>query len=625
MAIANSKLPIASDISSEIGTANAKIFAGPSSLKDREVWRQRLHQWRHEEKQRLNYDGINYQEPIASTSHDYNLSTVWLWDELLFDFETQKFTPKKLIAEFEKFGGLDGLILWHAYPVIGLDSRNQFDYYFAVKGLKQLVADLQQLGIKVYLTYSPWDRWTKRASTNDEQQITLLLDTYKFDGVFQDSIRAGAPVHIDGIRTAHPQTIIGGQFNVEQERIYSQQFSSAQWFADSQIPGVIRAKWFEPRHMVHQSRRWNRTHIEEMHIAWLNASGMTVWEVVYGSWIGWNAREMQMWKEMVTVFRSNKELLTDCDWEPLTKLNDVAENHGLYASRFSKNSSSLITIINKSNSDYSGEITDGLTGFIPARGVGAIITDSKGTQLIEFTYMDFNSDLIDLEIHRVLPLRGVPVDFDVMYRDRECGLFGEITFVDVWRPIAPNCHQIKRREIAAKTRLGKLDLYEVTNAQYYEFMKATNYEPTVKYRFLMHWENNEPRYEDLDFPVVYVDLEDAKAYARWRGVEIPTEWEWQTFGSDRKANSRSVWNLTDSVHTDGRTRFLILKGGSSYNIRIDQGSKSGLGIAESDWYMDGNIRQAEWVEKLLLMGHGLSRSENIGFSCFEVMKSSQID
>jgi hypothetical protein len=59
-----------------------------------------------------------------------------------------------------------------------------------------------------------------------------------------------------------------------------------------------------------------------------------------------------------------------------------------------------------------------------------------------------------------------------------------------------------------------------------------------------------------------------------------------------------------------------LKGGGSFNLREGQGAKSTSGIAESDWYVDGGRQDSDWVEKLLLMGKGMSRSENIGFRCF---------
>ena len=56
-----------------------------------------------------------------------------------------------------RFGGFDAVVLWHAYPIIGLDDRNQVDFYRDVAGLGELVAELQRQGVRVLLDYNPWD------------------------------------------------------------------------------------------------------------------------------------------------------------------------------------------------------------------------------------------------------------------------------------------------------------------------------------------------------------------------------------------------------------------------------------------------------------------------------------
>ena len=64
-----------------------------------------------------------------------------------------------------------------------------------------------------------------------------------------------------------------------------------------------------------------------------------------------------------------------------------------------------------------------------------------------------------------------------------------------------------------------------------------------------------------------------------------------------------MWNWTESEHSDGRTRFVMLKGGSDY--RADG----------SDWYVEGGVHAPDHSLKLLLPGLGLARAATVGFRC----------
>ncbi len=64
-----------------------------------------------------------------------------------------------------------------------------------------------------------------------------------------------------------------------------------------------------------------------------------------------------------------------------------------------------------------------------------------------------------------------------------------------------------------------IDKYEVTNAQYREFMEATDY-PKPLYI-------DEPDFGGAQQPVVGVTWDDAVAYCKWRGMYLPTEAQWE--------------------------------------------------------------------------------------------------
>ncbi len=66
-----------------------------------------------------------------------------------------------------------------------------------------------------------------------------------------------------------------------------------------------------------------------------------------------------------------------------------------------------------------------------------------------------------------------------------------------------------------------IDAQEVTNKEYRLFLEATGRREPYHFRKLANIEAID------DLPVVFVTLEDAEAYARWRGKRLPTFVEWQ--------------------------------------------------------------------------------------------------
>jgi formylglycine-generating enzyme required for sulfatase activity len=66
-----------------------------------------------------------------------------------------------------------------------------------------------------------------------------------------------------------------------------------------------------------------------------------------------------------------------------------------------------------------------------------------------------------------------------------------------------------------------IDKTPVTNAEYARFVEATGRSVPK------HWEGGEPPESIADHPVVYVNWDDATAYANWAGKRLPTEEEWE--------------------------------------------------------------------------------------------------
>jgi formylglycine-generating enzyme required for sulfatase activity len=235
------------------------------------------------------------------------------------------------------------------------------------------------------------------------------------------------------------------------------------------------------------------------------------------------------------------------------------------------------------------------------------------------------------------------LELTIEMRTRECGFYDSTPPVgDMYRF---NVRQFRRS--VAFPRLA-IDETPVTNAQFAEFLKASGYKPEHPENFLKHWPGGQPPAGKEDHPVVYVDLDDARAYANWAGKRLPTEEEWQyaAQGPDGRKYpwgaalepsrcnrgetggttpvkafphgrspwgcydmSGNVWQWTESERSDGRTRFCILRGGASFTA---QGS---------GWYVDGGPRPADFATKFLLTWPGLDRCGTIGFRCVVELSS----
>jgi formylglycine-generating enzyme len=542
---------------------SAKIIAAPDDPAEWPAWREQMVAWR--ERARVGYSGELYERPeFAWTQRCFSVALVWLWDELLYDFEAERFTPERLLEEGRReFGGFDAVVLWQAYPVIGIDDRNQFDWYRDVPGLRELVAALRGAGVRVFVDYNPWDVGTRREPVDDAEAVASIVAWLDADGVFLDTMKEASAELRTALDRVRPGVAFEGESTLPLARVEDHHLSWAQWFADSDVPGVIRARWFEQRHMLHHTRRWNRDHSDELHSSWLNGTGMLVWDVVFGAWVGWNERDKALLRTMLDVQRRHASLLTDGEWTPLAAHSDGLEVVG---SRWGD----LWTFVNRTHEPFAGDVGPFRLA-IPPRGIAAVEPDGR-VSLSEYASAEFPArETRRITAPRVAvsePPSGMvaclpPPAQVAVFRRRETGTYGEAPYVEEWKPLPPRLH---------------------------DFVEVERPAGDGRYAISVNRE-----------PLVNVTLDEARAYAAERGARLPTEDEWQAAAGVIERGEPRVWEWTESEHRDGRTRFAILKGGSDHVV------------AGSDWYVDGGDVRAERSLKLLLVGGGLQRSPSIGF------------
>jgi formylglycine-generating enzyme required for sulfatase activity len=207
-----------------------------------------------------------------------------------------------------------------------------------------------------------------------------------------------------------------------------------------------------------------------------------------------------------------------------------------------------------------------------------------------------------------------------------------------------------------------MDKFPVTNREFLKFLHATKYRPRDTANFLKHWPGGKIRAGEEDYPVVYVSIEDARAYSKWAGKRLPTEIEWQYAAQTSSLNEwpwhqtakvtrkeqvitetltvielegidpgkcnlgdgkmykvgsfpdgvnpnglhdlvGSVWQLTNDEYLNGSYRFIIMKGGSYFKP------------SSSWWYVQGGARELHYRQMLLRVSPGFERNATVGFRC----------
>lgn len=667
------------------------VIPAPSDPAQWPAWREALKRWRGEARAKLNYSDALYQrKDFAWVPSCFACGFLMVCDETFFDRRLGAYRVADYLNEAQReFGGLDAVVLWHAYPRIGADSRNQFDFYRdlpgGLEGVRMVVRELHARGVKAFIDYNPWDTGTRREGRDDLDALAQLVGALEADGIFLDTMNRGASEFRAKLDAVRPGVALEGEIALPLANLHDHQLSWAQWFGDTAAPGVLRNKWVERRHMQHQIKRWDRDHSGELHAAWMNGSGMLIWENVFGSWVGWSERDKAILRAMLPIQRGFTPFFTSDDWTPLVP----TEKKDVYASLWEARGLRLWTLVNRATSAAAGgllrvearageryfdlvagrEITpasqDGrvaLESAIIGRGIGCFFATTQNPlpkgfddflagQRTNNARAGFETASNPRETTMVpaartkpakappkgmAPVIGYKGELAIEFRVRECG------FYDSNATPGNRLNQTERLKRPVTLSPFAMDIAPVTNAQFAEFLEKSGYRPRYPQNFLKHWPDGKMPPQLADHPVVYVDLDDARAYAAWAGKRLPTEDEWQfaaagpqalrfpwgaTMEPDRCNDGESggttpvhrfprgrspfsildlcgnVWQWTESERSDGHTRFCILKGGSFYRAK------------GSDWYFDGGPQPNQHAAKFLLMWPGLDRCATIGFRC----------
>jgi len=666
------------------------IFQAPDGAELWPLWRDWLEQWRKDKRIALGYDDSYYSdEAFAWVPSNYVSGFLMLWDMTLLDPEDGRYTIEEFIKHGkEQFGGYDSVVLWLAYPILGISERNQTDMYRdmpgGLEGVRDLVEAFHKHGIEVFMPFQPWDGATRQEDQTDAEVLIATTDAINADGIYLDTWYECAPLRLK-LDEVRPGLAIDTELPIPIEYVAEHHMSWAQskpwrtWlFEDSRAPGVFKSKWLERRHIVRPTNRWITERTGELQASWMNGTGTLIWENRFGCWNGWDERARSILRSMIPVQRRYVDLFAGERWIPLVD----HRGEDVFASLWEGDGLRLWTLVNRAEEPYIGNLlavrhSEGTRYFDLISGREAAVKVEKGV-----AHIDGEIDARGIGGFLAVPEKEVTSDFNLFLK-QQAKTFGrknwDPTFPErkkqVLNPVSttkaysrndlpPNMavidattvtlkrsfnegafpegfHDTLPRKVSASLSNYAIDLTPVTNAEYEKFMKASGYKPRQEKNFLKHWVDGKPPAGKEDHPVVYVDLNDARAYAEWAGKRLPTDSEWQyaaegpkslkypwgdRLESDRYNNGDgttsvrafpegrspfgcydmcgNTWEWTESEQTDdGRTRYCLIRGGSYFDAE------------GSGWYVDGRPQPCNRVTKMILVWPGLDRCETIGFRC----------
>lgn len=648
--------------------ASTYSIPAPQNPADWEAWCESLKNWKQKALKATGHTDQNYRiREFLYVEKAFVSTKVFVWDEAFFDPHTLTYKVEEYLADGRnRFGGYDHVILWHSYPRLGFDERNQFDFYRDLPGglpqLREAIARFHAQGVKVSLNYNPWDEQTRREGKPDEEVLLELLKALDADGVYLDTWHRGSDEFYRKMNALRKGLTLETENNQGIENLDTHHF---EWleeaFSDSFVPGIVRNKWAEPRHMMHIDKRNQTDKIPFLHTAWMNGTGILVWENIFGRWQGWKEKESGMLRQMVSVQRRYSQLFAEGKWTPLVK----TEKDGVFASQWELSRLKIWTLVNRNNYKAGGNLLKILPDAsqswryfnlmsgeelrvsqpdlqkegvqlglekqdiqiqprslhlaIPERGIAGILAIPANDANEDLAHFLFLQSKISAHAFGLSEGRTEPEEIlrkPGFQPDRQGDTPGAkmvqlkgarsfpIRIASVW---SPQSVLYQDQPLSRFTDVPNLsvDSLPVSNKEFHAFLQATGYKPTEPTHFLEHWKGPKPPKEMENDPVVYVDLTDARAYAAWAGKRLATEDEWVfSIQSGLPAFGRKrVWEWNESERSNGQTRWCVLHGGSDYVIKGSQ------------HYAPGGPQAPEKGAKFILMYPGLDRCSTIGFRC----------
>ncbi len=687
----------------------------PARRAELNAWRQQL---------RLQIDRSRYLRPALAWQRTvFSEAVLCVYDRRFLDPASGRIRMTEFLLEGEcEFGGYDVVLLWHSYPRLGLDGRNQFDLLRELPGglpaLATAVDEAHQRGVKVYTCFTAWDVGTRAEGRPAHLVMVELTRSIGADGIYIEGTPQEIATLIETIEREAPDLVVDlemGPAPADLGRVTSSWMQK--YPGDPVIPPKLPLnRWLEPRFSGRGIERETAHPGIVAQRYFFNGCGMIIWEHIFGWWNPWPVADRLVWRRCLALLRRYAEAFQDPDWQPL--IGTLVP--GVYANRWRGGDYVLYTLLNTTDQPVDAAVLTIAAGAestiydvwhdqriepdqgrirlrLPAHGAGCVLMQPAAAPpppalpVIHLADLGFRRrTTAAAHLPRpVEPTRPRPAGQDP---GDQCFIPGGRFVMEVRHNTAPifegacydyqgDQHDKGHPSRHCWLRPYWIDRTEVTNASFLEFLRQTHFTPGVLASFLNHWQRPAGAEAEpwrwifpahlADHPVVFVDLDDARAYAHWAGKRLPTEEEWQFAAQGPQGR---LWPWSDDPDDHHRRLHWVLDDwkikptcyqswgnaadpqrcntasqGTTSVDRYPQGA-SPFGVldlcgnvwewTESQrddghtryamlrggsfrivsgpaWYPTSDAQPADVHEKMLLIHPGLDRCDNVGFRCVQ--------
>jgi len=533
------------------------------------------------------------------------------YDLYFYDPESDSYTVQRYLKDLkDRYGGVDAILMWPSYTNLGVDDRNQFEYFRSMPGgfdaIRNITSELKASGVRVLWPYNPWDNGTHRENVSDAEMFTTLLKLTGGDGINGDTMSFVPKYFWDfAVAKSYPIAFEPEHGGTDE----SLNWSTMSWgyWKYPDAPLVDRYKFISGgKFLQNICNRWAKSKTDDLQSAWFNGDGYESWENVWGVWNGITPYDGEAIRRVATMLRyfGKEGFLQSSNWEP--HCLDLQPQPHVYASRWplaSKNST-LWTVVNRGS--------ENLTVAMAVRGGSYYYDCYKGMEL--HASPSPHTVAFDLEAHGYgcVVESELPAEGDSLAQHlaamRNITARSLHSFSAEWQYLRQTMVEVQPTEKASSAPLGTvlvprgnfsfeasgvmwegddahgvgvqypwqdhpqrshahtlvvgpffMDKFPVTNANYSSYLNATGFRPKDSHNWLKSWNGKpEPPADLFDKPVTNIGLSEAQAYCAWKGARLPTSYEWQ-YAAQSLDGRKYPWGSQDD-----RSRYPVEQNGTEY-------------------------------------------------------------